>query len=145
MAGSLSHWEPFAELAELRSRFDRMFGDVTNGHDREWMPAIDIRREDDRIVVHADMPGIKPDEIKIEVVDDALTLSGRHEEQEERKEADYVRRERRVGTFSRTIALPQGIDAKQIKAHTRDGVLEVDIPLPKESASEPVTITPTAS
>jgi HSP20 family protein len=144
MAGTLTHWEPFAEIAELRSRFDRMLGELGNGHEREWTPAIDVRRDGDRLVVRADVPGIKPEEITIQFADDTLTLSGEHTEHKEEKEGDYVRRERRYGAFSRVLPLPQGVDAKKIKARTQDGVLQVEIPLPKEAANEPITITPTA-
>ena len=63
-------------------------------------------------------------------------MSGEHEETEEAKDKKYVRRERRYGAFSRTIALPDGVEAKKIKARMHDGVLEVTIPLPKEAAKE---------
>jgi HSP20 family protein len=114
-------------------------------HDREWTPAIDMVRADGNLVVRADVPGIKPDEIKIEAQEGVLTISGEHEETKEDKDEHYVRRERRYGGFSRSMALPQGVDPKKIKASTHDGVLEVTIPLPKEAAKEPVTITPTSA
>ena len=145
MPGTLTRWEPFAELAELRSRFDRMFDDWLDGHERAWTPAIDVVREDDHLVLRADLPGIKPEEVKIEVEDDILTVSGEHTESKEEKDKHYVRRERRYGSFSRSMALPVGVDAKKIKAKTHDGVVEVTIPLPKEAKKEPVRITPTAS
>jgi HSP20 family protein len=144
MAGTLTRWEPFAELADIRSRFDRMLGELGEGREREWTPAIDVTRDNGDLVVRADVPGIKPEEIKIEVQDDTLTLSGKHEESKEDKEKGYVRRERRFGAFSRSMALPAGVDAGKIKARTKDGVLEVKIPLPKKAAKKPVTITPTA-
>ena len=145
MPGTLTRWEPFAELAELRSRFDRMFDDWLDGHERAWTPAIDVVREDDHLVLRADLPGIKPEEVKIEVEDDILRVSGEHRESKEKKDEHYVRRERRYGSFSRSLALPVGVDAKKIKAKTHDGVIEVTIPLPKEAKKEPVRITPTAS
>jgi HSP20 family protein len=145
MAGTLTRWEPFAELAELRSRFDRLFDDWVDGHERAWTPAIDVVREDGHLVLRADLPGIKPEEVKIEVEDDILTVSGEHRDTKEEKDKNYVRRERRYGSFSRSLALPVGVDAKQIKATTHDGVVEVRIPLPKEAKKEPVRITATAS
>jgi HSP20 family protein len=143
MARALTYWEPFAELADIRSRFDRMLGEL-GGQQRDWTPAIDVTRDNGDLVVKADVPGIKPEEITIEVAGDTLTLSGRHEESKQEKEQGFVRRERRYGAFSRSMTLPAGIDPKKIKAHTKDGVLEVTIPLPREAAKEPVTITPTA-
>ena len=143
MPGTLTRWEPFAELGEMRSRLDRLFDEWLDGRERAWTPAIDVVREDGHLVVRADLPGIKPDEVKIEVEDDILTISGEHEERSEKKDKGYVRRERRYGSFSRSMALPAGVDAKKIEASTRDGVVEVTIPLPEEASKGPVRITPT--
>ena len=145
MAGTLTRRDPFAELGEMRSRFDRLFGEWLNGHERAWTPAIDVVREDDHLVVRADLPGMKPEEVKIEVEDDILTVSGEHRESKEQKEKNYVQQERRYGSFSRSMALPVGVDAKKIKAKTHDGVVEVTIPLPDKAKKEPVRITPTAA
>ncbi len=145
MPGALTRWEPFAELGELRSRFDRMFEEMTDGGPRPWTPAIDVERENDNLVVRADVPGIKPEEVKIEIEDDILTVSGEHEERKEQKDKHFLRRERRYGSFSRSMVLPQGVEAKKIKAKTHNGVVEVTIPLPKEPKKEAVKITPTAA
>ena len=145
MPGTLTRWEPFAELAELRSRFDRLFDDWLDGHERGRTPAIDVVRENDHLVLRADLPGITPEEVKLEVEDDILTVSGEHRESKEEKDKRYVRRERRYGSFSRSLTLPVGVDAKKIKAKTHDGVVEVTIPLPKEAKKETVAIKPTAA
>jgi HSP20 family protein len=144
MPGTLARWDPFPEFGELRARLDRMF-DGLEGRERAWTPAIDVVREDGHLVVRADLPGIKPEEVKIEVEDDILTVSGVHRESAEEKEKGYVRRERRYGSFSRSMALPRGVDVKAIKAKTRDGVVEVTIPLPKEAKKGAVKITATAA
>jgi HSP20 family protein len=97
-----------------------------------------------RLVVRADLPGLTPDEVKVEVEDGVLTVSGGHKE--DRTETDgggYVRRKRRFGAFSRSIALPSGVDAQGIKGQTRDGVVEVTVALPTGSATQRVEITPT--
>jgi HSP20 family protein len=145
MPGALTRWEPFAELGELRSRLDRMFDDFFDGHERRWAPAIDVERRNGNLVVRADVPGIKPEEVKIEVEDDILTVSGEHEERKEEKDKHFLRRERRYGSFSRSLALPAGVEAKKVKASTHDGVVEVTIPLPSESKQTKVEITPTAA
>jgi HSP20 family protein len=145
MAGTLTRWDPFGELHELRTRFDRMFHELSGDAERAWVPAIDVVREDGHLVVRADIPGIKPEEVKIEVEDDILTVSGEHMKSKVEKDEHYVRRERRYGSFSRSLALPTGVNAKQIKAVTKDGVVEVTIPLPKEAKPDTVTITPTAA
>lgn len=144
MAGALTRWDPFAELADLRTRFDRMLGEIGEGGERTWTPAIDVLRDDGNIVLRADIPGIKPEEVTIEVKDDVLTVSGQHEERREEQERDYMRRERRYGSFYRSMTLPAGVDPDAIEAHTHDGVLEVRIPLPQEPRSRTVQITPTA-
>ena len=143
MPSTLTRWDPFAEFVELRSRFERLLEEV-EPRGRAWTPAIDVVRDNGHLVLRADIPGIKPEEVAIEVDEGVLTVSGKHEEATEDTGEHYVRRERRYGSFMRRLALPEGVDPKKIKASTKDGVLEVTIPLPKEAAKpEPVTITPT--
>jgi HSP20 family protein len=144
MTGALTRWEPFGEVGDLRNRLDRMFDQMARP-DRGWVPAIDVVRENGNLLLRANVPGIKPDEVKIEVEDGVLTVSGEHEESGEEKDADYVRRERSYGSFSRSLALPSGVDAGAIKAATKDGIVEVTIPLPPEASKDKVTITPTTS
>jgi HSP20 family protein len=140
MAQTITRWQPFADLAELRSRFDRMFADLTDGGDGAWTPAIDVVRTDDALTIRAEVPGIKPEEIAVDVADDVLTISGRHEEEHETREAHYVRRERRLGAFSRAIALPAGIDPSAIRARSHHGVLEITVPLPARAERTTVRI-----
>lgn len=142
MAGALTRWDPFAEIADLRGRFDRMLDETGSGR-RAWMPAIDLVRDDGNLVLKADMPGIKPEEVKIEVEDGVLTVSGEHDESTEEKGDNYLRRERRFGSFSRSVALPPGVDAGDIEATTHDGVLEVKIPLPQGSKKATIEVKPT--
>jgi HSP20 family protein len=147
MPTGLTRWRPFAELDELRSRMDRMFDDVL-GEAREvraeaaWTPAVDVHRDDGKLIVRADVPGIKPDEIKVEFEDEMLVLSGRHEESKEETERDFVRRERRYGAFRRAISLPRDVDPDKIEATTHDGVLEVTVPLPETETAKRKVITP---
>jgi HSP20 family protein len=145
MPEALTRWDPFAELTDLRSRFNRLLDEFGDGRLRDWTPAVDVVRDDGHLVVRADVPGIKPEEITVEAANGYLTVSGKHEESEETTEESYVRRERRYGAFTRRLGLPEGVDPKKIKASVHDGVLEVVIPLPKEAAQEPITITPTAA
>jgi HSP20 family protein len=143
MAGALTRWDPFAEITDLRRRFDRLFDDLGRQRHDSWSPAIDVLRQDGRLTVRADLPGITPEEVKIEVEDGVLTVSGEHEERRSEKDDDggYVRRERRFGAFSRSIVLPSGVDAQAIKAETRDGVVEVTIPVPSDSTKQAIQVT----
>jgi HSP20 family protein len=140
MATGLTRWEPFAELAELRDRLDRAFGEMTTGEDRVWAPRIDLVREEERIVVQAEIPGIKPEDVDISVEGDVLTISGRHEQTKEEKDKHFLRRERRYGSFSRSMPLPHGVDPEQIEADYKDGVLEVSIPVPAEKEAKKIQV-----
>lgn len=142
MAAGLTRWRPFGEFEDLRGRIDRMFADMENGEARKWNLALDVIERDDKYVLRANVPGIKPDEVKIEVEDNVLTVSGEHEETEEEKKGNFLRRERRYGSFSRAISLPQGVTHDEIEATVHDGVAEISIPKPREEERKAVTITP---
>ena len=129
MARSMTLWEPFTDLAELRARIDRAFVDFTDSEARAWAPPMDVIREDGELVMRADVPGIRPEEIDVEVQGDQLTVSGKHSEEHEVSDDHYMRRERRSGAFMRSLRLPDGCDASKIKAETHDGVLEIHIPV----------------
>ena len=141
MATDIAEWRP---LNELRHRVDQMFRDVADGSFGSTALSMDVIRRDDAIVIRADIPGIKPDEVEISVEDGVLTVSGEHEEENDEKTEHYVRRERHYGSFSRSMTLPHGVKADDIEATTSDGVLEVTVPLPKDEAKQVVEIKPTA-
>jgi HSP20 family protein len=145
MATGLTQWRPFAEIEDLRRRIDRIFEDIGNGKGREWSLAIDMIERDDHYVLRANVPGLKADEVKIQVEDDMLTVSAGHQESVEEKKENYVRRERHYGAFSRSVPLPKGVTADQVDATCHDGVLEVTFPKPKEEERKAVTITPKAT
>lgn len=142
MAVTLTRWHPFGDLADLRSRLDRMFEEASVGEGRGWAPSVDLIEEKGRLVLRADVPGIKPDDVKIEVEDDVLTISGEHSEEKEEKDKRYVRRERRYGSFARSLTLPKGVEPDDIEAACKDGVCEVTIPLPEGAEKKAVTIKP---
>jgi len=144
MAGStLERWSPFADLGDLRLRLDRLFEDFS-GPNGSWGPAMDVIRNEDKLVLKVDLPGITLDEVKIEVEDGMLTVSGEHEEKLDEEKDNFVRRERHYGSFCRSMPLPSGVKPEQIKATCKDGLLEVTVPLPKPEKKS-VTITPTTS
>jgi HSP20 family protein len=146
MPGALTRWRPFPDFADLHTRLDRLFEDVVaNGERRDWTAAVDVVKKNGDLVIRADMPGLKAEDIKINVEDDILTVSGEHEESEEEKNEDFVRRERRYGSFSRSIALPVGTDPDKIEAASKDGVLEVRVPLPDQANKKAVEIKPKAA
>lgn len=145
MASELTEWRPFPDFAELRHRLDQAFRDLSEGGEGAWTPSVDLVREKDALVLRADLPGIKPDEVKIEVEDDVLNISGEHREESEEKKERYVRRERRYGSFSRSMVLPKGVSADRIDATVENGVLEVRVPLPASEEKHKVEIKPRSS
>jgi HSP20 family protein len=106
----------------------------TGGLGQVWSPAIDIFEREGRFVVRADLPGLSPDEVRIEVRDDALVLEGERKSEVEVEEEGLYRSERVYGRFSRVIPLPQGADLDKAQARFENGVLEIEIPQ-REDAS----------
>ena len=133
---TLVRWEPFRELASLQSDMSRVMNSVfgqTNGETtRTWVPAVDVWETDDELVYAFDLPGIPEDKISVEFEDGGLTVSAERERTHEVSDERTYRFERRFGTFSRTIPLPQGIGEKDINADYKDGVLEVHVRKPEQ-------------
>ncbi|HEX5375663.1 MAG TPA: Hsp20/alpha crystallin family protein [Solirubrobacterales bacterium] len=140
MATQTTVWRPFADFGELRHRIEEMFREAGIGGDGAWAPSVDVLRKNGSVILRADLPGITPEEVKVTVEDDVLTISGEHTEESEEEQGSYMRRERRFGSFSRSMTLPAGVKAEDIESTTRDGVLEVTIPMPGSEAKEPVEI-----
>jgi HSP20 family protein len=133
---TLVRWEPFREIATLQNEMSRLMNSVAGGGNGEatrgWVPAVDVWETENEIVYAFDLPGIPEDKISIEFEDGALTVSAERERTEEVSEDRLYRFERRFGTFSRTIGLPQGVAEDQIKADYQDGVLEVHVTKPEQ-------------
>lgn len=110
---------------------------------REWSPAVDIFEEDDKIVVRADLPDMKEEDLEVNVEDDTLTLRGERKFEHESKKDNFHRIERTYGSFSRSFTLPETVDAEKIAARYDKGVLEVTLPkkqeAPKKSRKVKVT------
>jgi HSP20 family protein len=128
---ALVRWDPFRELTALQTEVNRLFsrmggGDVTER--QSWTPSIDVIETDEDIKLKADLAGMDPKDISIEVQDNVLTVSGERRFQEEVKEDKYYRIERRYGSFSRSIALPQAVNEDKIEAKYENGLLEVSVP-----------------
>ena len=145
---ALIRWEPVRELNTLQSEMNRLFNTIfdtpvpneTAGV-RRWIPAMDLVETDNDFVLRADLPGVAEGDVNIELEDNVLTVSGeRKSEHEERKEG-YYRVERASGSFSRSLTLPEGVDADAIKASFEKGVLEIRIPKPEERKPRKVAIS----
>jgi len=128
---AIVRWDPFRELTALQSEVNRLFSRVGSGDVAErqsWTPSIDVIETDDSIKLKAELAGMDPQDISIEVQDNVLTVSGERRFQEEVKEDKYYRIERRYGSFSRSLALPQTVNENGIEAKYENGLLEVVVP-----------------
>jgi len=146
---ALIRWEPVRELSTIQNEMNRLFNTIfdtptqTNGATalRRWVPAMDLLETDGDFVLRADLPGLTEKDVNIELDDNVLTISGqRTTEKEERKEG-YYRVERASGSFSRSLTLPEGVDAEAIRASFENGVLEVHVPKPEQRKPRKVAIT----
>jgi HSP20 family protein len=127
--------EPFREIAALQNEMGRLMGGLfdTDGRTNQaWVPAVDVWETDNEVVYAFDLPGIPEDTISVELEDNALTVSGERERTDEVQNDRFYRFERRFGSFSRTIGLPQGTSEDGIKADYKDGVLEIHVRKPEE-------------
>jgi HSP20 family protein len=142
---ALVRWDPARELDTLQTDLNRVFdtffgGRTANGATRRWVPAMDLVETDDHLVLKADLPGLARDDVEIEVKDGILTVSGERKTEHEEGSNGFHRVERAYGRFSRSLSLPQGIDADQVQADFDKGVLEVRIPKPAERKPHRVEI-----
>jgi HSP20 family protein len=119
-----------------------MLAEMESGDRRKWSLAVDIIERDDRYLLRADVPGKQADEVKIEVENDVLTVFVEHQESEQEEKDNYLRRERRYGSASRSITLPKGVTPDQVQASCKNGVVEVSVPKPKTEERKAITITP---
>jgi HSP20 family protein len=144
---ALVRWEPVREVTSLQSEMSRLFNTffdtptTPNGSTaRRWIPAIDLVETEDDFVLKADLPGLKEEDVNIEVAENVLTVSGERKAEHEDKREGYVRVERSYGSFRRSLTLPKGVDAEAVTANFDNGVLEVHIPKPEERKPRRVAI-----
>ena len=125
-------WDP---LSEVNRMFDDAFGGLmrrpggrqTGAELTEWAPAVDVLQRDGDLVVRAELPGVSPEDVDITLQNRVLTISGQRREEQEEQRGGYYVRERRSGSFSRSMTLPEGVDEDSIRARYENGVLEVTI------------------
>ncbi len=148
--GKLRRVEPSGFLDELEAEMERFGRDLwpfwtapflrplrrVAGVPRAWAPRMDVYEKDNAIVVKAELPGLKKEDVQVEVEDEDLVIRGESKAESEVKDEDYYRTERSYGSFYRRMALPAGVTSEQIQATLKDGVLEVQIPRPAEAKPE---------
>lgn len=146
---SSTRWNPWKELEELEKRLSTLFGraPVATAGDKkeaiavaEWSPLVDITEDDKEYIVKAELPEVKKEEIKINVHDDVLTISGERKYEKEEKGKKYHRVERAYGSYMRSFTLPEDADGSKISAEYKDGLLKVHLPKSEKAKPKAVEI-----
>ena len=130
--------EPLTLLRQMTNELDRMFDEpwslfqfpVPTIDGSAWIPKVDVMTKDNKLITRVDLPGMKKEDVNVEVADGLLTLSGERKKEFKEEKDDYFREEREYGSFCRTVPLPKGVKADEVKASFANGVLEVTVPLP---------------
>jgi len=143
---SIIRWEPLRDLVFTHDHFNqlfnetfaRAFGDQKEVSLRTWVPPVDICETEDSLVLKAELPGIKPDDVEIRVEDNTLYLKGERKFEKEAKDENFHQVERSYGTFSRSFSLPSSIDSDKVKAEYQNGILTLT--MPKREEAKPKTI-----
>ena len=145
---SIMRWRPTRDLTNIREEMNRLFDDFFTGWperrrgllEGEWAPSIDVAETEEDVVVTAELPGVKQENVDITIADDVLTLKGEKKEEKEVKKKNYHRIERSYGSFQRSISLPTGVQTDKAKAKYKDGVLQVTIPKAEEAKPKQIKI-----
>jgi HSP20 family protein len=138
---NITRWEPFREMEEMFRNYSPFFARAlrrTGDEGAPWAPVADISETDKEYVIKAELPEVKKEDVKITLEDGVITIAGERRHEQEQKDANEIRVESFYGTFARSFSLPDNIDAKNIRAESKDGVLKVRIP--KTQAVAPKTI-----
>jgi HSP20 family protein len=141
---TLVRWDPFREVASLQNEMGRLLGLFREGNGgstpQTWAPPMDVWETDGEIVYAFDLPGVAEEKVSVEFEDGALTVSAERERTSEVSDDRLYRVERRFGSFTRTIGLPQGVTEDQISAHYEGGVLEVHVKKPEQQKPRRIQI-----
>lgn len=136
---SLIRYEPVSLFDQFNHDLNRFFTQTrptaNGGETRDWTPAVDIREEDDRFLLIADIPGVKRDDVEVTLEDGVLTIKGERRTETEETREGFHRKERVHGAFLRQFTLPDTVNPDSISANVTDGVLEIGIP--KQARPEP--------
>jgi len=137
---AIIRWDPFREMTQVQGQFNRLMDQMWGGRQESWLPAVDVFDNKDGVVVKAELAGMDPDDIQIEVEDNVLTIKGERTFEETVDEERYYRVERRYGSFQRSLALPQGVRPEDIAASYEDGILTVVVPKVEEEKPKRIEV-----
>jgi HSP20 family protein len=139
---NVTRWEPFREFDQMLREYSPFFarGLSRGARGTDWTPLADITETDKEYVIKADLPEVKKEDVKISLENGVITVTGERRREKEHKEENEIRVETFYGSFSRSFALPDDIDAAGIQAESKDGVLRVRIPKKEPAQRKPVSI-----
>jgi len=131
--GSIFGLNPFAIMRQFTDDMNRIFTKAPTalGNGADWAPAIEVKQKEGKLLVTAELPGVKKEDVKVHIEGDTLVVEGERKEEKEEKREGYYHSERSYGKFYRSILLPEGTKAEQTAAQFKDGVLEITIPIPE--------------
>jgi HSP20 family protein len=136
-------WAPAREMAVMQNELSRLMNGLFEGSGRQtqsWVPTLDAWETESELVYAFDLPGIPQDAISVEVEDGNLTVGAERSRHTEVEDEHFYRVERRFGTFTRSVGLPQGVAEDSIRATYTDGVLEIRVPKPEQAKPRRIEI-----
>jgi len=143
---ALQRWDPFAEMRRFQDHFERRLapGFPVTGHravKNSWYIPLDAVEEGDDLLVRASVPGVKPEDIEVTIEDGILSIKGETTEEHEVKEGEYLMRERRSGSFHRSVRLPDTVDADKAETGYANGVLTIKLPKVEAKKAKRLEVT----
>lgn len=142
---AIVRWDPFRDLMNIQERVNRLLSDAPARWGSEegygaWIPPVDIFERGESLVLRAEIPGVKSEDVDVRVENGVLTLQGQRTREEEIEERNAFRLERQFGAFTRSFSLPTTVDAAKIGAKLKDGILEITLPKAEEAKPKKVRI-----
>lgn len=143
---TLVRYQPWNSMEQLRREMGRLFEGQPSAEEEsniatsDWVPAVDIKETEKEFLIHADIPGVDPDDIDVHMEDGMLTIKGERESETKEEKDGYKRVERQHGTFYRRFSLPDTANADKIRAKSKNGVLEITIPKQEKAQARKIEV-----
>jgi HSP20 family protein len=145
---ALARWDPFRDMVSLRDAMDRLFEESfvrplpawSRKAERALGLSADMYETDDNLIINADLPGVKPEDVDISIRDNVLTIQGEYKSEEENEDGNVHFRERQYGRFQRSIALPSNINTEATEATFEEGVLKMTLPKAEEAKPKQIPV-----
>jgi len=141
----IKRWDPFRELATLQNRVNGLFQDYGRGQDEltssgSFVPAVDVYQDEHKLTLKLEIPGVKQEDLDVQVENNTLTIRGERRFEKEEKEENFQRIERRYGSFSRSFTLPNTIDTENVNASYENGVLKLELAKREEAKPKQIKV-----